>query len=155
MKDMEMLGTITDYQKQYDDKLGHGMGSALFYTDVKNELIEHYEEQYTDSCWDDGFAWIKPITGMIVNLDYGDPMLPMNEWGIQLTDTVPEDYHLDVTRLEITGDDVDTALDLEAEEANKPVTELTVMENVHAMTVLIDGLIEDARKLRVETLGIK
>ena len=148
-------GTITDYQKYYDDELGHdGMGSVLFYTAVKYDLIKHYEKKYPDSGWDDGFAWIVPTTGMIINLDYGDPILPMNEWAIKLTDTVPENYHQCATHLEITGDDVDTALDIEAEDANKPIIELTVMECVHAMTELIDGLIEDGRKRRVEMLGM-
>ena len=39
-------GTITDYQKYYDDELGHdGMGSILFYTAVKYDIIKHYENE--------------------------------------------------------------------------------------------------------------
>lgn len=134
---------ITDYENRAD----------LFYTDVKNELIEHYEDELenaqfegANAGWDDGFAWIKPAKGMEITIDYGDPMLPVNQWNIHLTVNVPYDYMLQGIRSEITGDDVNAALALEAEEKGVALAELTVNDYVHAMIELINDLINDAKR---------
>lgn len=127
--------TITDYKNRPD----------LFYTDVKNELITHYEDELEGNAgWDDGFAWIKPAEGMEINIDYGDPMLPVNQWHIQLN--TPYDYLLNGIRSEITGDDVNAALALEAEEKDVALAELTVNDYVHAMIELINDLVDDAKR---------
>ena len=128
--------TIADYKNRSD----------LFYVDVKNELIEHYEEQYPDSGWDDGFAWIKPAEDMEINIDHGDPMLPVNQWRIHLTVNTPYDYLLNGIRSEITGDDVNAALALEAEEKGVTLAELTVHDYSHAMIELINDLVDDAKR---------
>ena len=128
---------ITDYENRAD----------LFYVDVKNELIEHYEDELeVNAGWDDGFAWIKPADGMEINIDYGDPMLPVNQWRIQLAINTTYDYLLNGIRSEITGDDVNTALALEAEEKGVALAELTVHDYAHAMIELIDDLVDGAER---------
>ena len=134
---------ITDYKNRSD----------LFYVDVKNELIEHYEDELenapfegANAGWDDGFAWIKPAEDMEINIDYGDPMLPVNQWHIQLAINTPYDYLLQGIRSEIMGDDVNAALALEAEEKGVALAELTVHDYAHAMIELIDDLADNAKR---------
>ena len=113
---------------------------------MKNLLPENAPFEGANAGWDDGFAWIKPAEDMEINIDYGDPMLPVNQWHIQLAINTPYDYMLQGIRSEITGDDVNAALALEAEEKGVALAELTVNDYVHAMIELINDLVDDAKR---------